>query len=80
MLAWKRTTEMYEVEWVSAEGKEGGAGPERLVFGLGGPYADTGYLWFGVCRRPKKQAEPEYGQGAPSIGSGTGAAMVSQLT
>jgi hypothetical protein len=71
----RRTTEMFGVKQVSADGKAGGAGPERLVVGLGGPYADTGHARFGVWRRPKRQVESEYGRASPSFGSGTGEAM-----
>ncbi|KAG8733006.1 hypothetical protein FRC10_000490 [Ceratobasidium sp. 414] len=69
----RRTAEMFGVGQVAGEEKEGGSSrPERLVVGLGGPYADTGNPRFGVWRRPKRQVEPEYGRGPLSIGSGTG--------
>ncbi|KAG9095935.1 hypothetical protein FRC06_009229 [Ceratobasidium sp. 370] len=68
-----RTAEMFGVGQATGEGKEGGSSaPERLVVGLGGPYTDTGNPRFGVWRRPKRQVEPGYGPGPPSIGSGTG--------
>ncbi|KAG8701434.1 hypothetical protein FRC08_004079 [Ceratobasidium sp. 394] len=68
-----RTVEMFGLGQVSGEGKAGGgSGPERLVVGLGGPYADSGNPRFGVWRRPKRHVEPEYGRGPPSLRSETG--------
>lgn len=41
-------------------------GNDRLIVGLGGPYADTGSGRFGIWRRPKRR-EGE-GESAPSVG------------
>ncbi|KAG8697513.1 hypothetical protein FRC08_006482 [Ceratobasidium sp. 394] len=68
-----RTVEMFGLGRASGEGKAGGgSGPERLVVGLGGPYAVSGNPRFGVWRRPKRHVEPEYGRGPPSLRSETG--------
>ncbi|KAG8690092.1 hypothetical protein FRC09_012146 [Ceratobasidium sp. 395] len=71
-----RTAEMFGMAQAGGEGKEGGGGkPDRLVAGLGGPYADSGNPRFGVWRRPKRHVEPEFERVSPSIESRTGEMM-----
>jgi hypothetical protein len=65
-----RTAEMFGINQPVGPGKSAPA-PERLVVGLGGPYADTGNPRFGVWRRPKRQAELDADSsvvGSPSTG------------
>lgn len=62
-----RTAEMFGINQPVGEGKAAPI-PDRLVVGLGGPFADAGDPRFGVWRRPKRRSELEHE--SPRVGYG----------